>query len=247
MRRVFLCLLFLLLSIQSAPAAITELSSQRALRTGAAGVGSATLAFPGSVTAGNLLVIAGFTGGAGSSVAVSDSRSTSYTVASSVVSGGFQIFIAWGVAATTGGCTVTVDPAGTTARLSFVIDEFTGQHATPLDVNGGVATGSDASPTINITPLVADDLIVGIMAQTSGTTLTLTPGAGYTQIAETEDSANLPINGHFQVTAATTATAVNWTMSGSGAWATYAVAFKAAVTVTGGGSQIMRKRAFVGQ
>src|SRR5262245_6651392 len=110
MKRILLLCLFLQATVTHA--AITEVAGQATMKNYSTAVGSGTQAFPTNVTSGNLIVVAGFTGGGGTSVAVTDSRSTSYTVLRATIAPSNQIFIAYGVAPTSGTCTVTVDPSG---------------------------------------------------------------------------------------------------------------------------------------
>ena len=204
--------------------------SQRATNQHAS-ADSGTLAFPGNVTSGSLLIVAGAnwqSGGSTVSVGVTDTLSTSYTVVPYYV-GEFTTFIAYGVASSSGANTVTVNPAGTGNYFSYSIDEFSGQHATPLDVDGGNSTATSTSAADSITTVTANDLIIGCVSQTAATTVTFTPGGSYTQIGEQEDSGTY--QGHsavFRIVTTAQAYSVDWTLGTSQAWMAMTLAFKEA-------------------
>lgn len=174
--------------------AITEVASRRAATGNNDGVDSAALAFPNNVTSGNLLVVLGAAWGssAPTSIGVTDSRSTSYTVILGAIPSGltWRTFIAFGAAASSGAGTVTVNPSGSSAALSFSIDEFTGQHGTPTDVDGGnsvgnLTNGAPFTASDSITTEAADALIVGVMSHDAAGTA-LTAATNYTTIGENE-------------------------------------------------------------
>jgi len=212
--------------------AYSEVGSGSQRATGRhANADSGTLAFPGSVTSGNLLVVSGAnwkSGGSSVTVAVSDTRSTSYTVLETY-DGEMTLFIAYGVASSSGACTVTVDPAGTANYFSYSIDEFTGQDATPLDVDGGSSNGTSTTPADSVTTATANDLIIGVMTQSTASSISLTPGGSYTEIGEEED--NGTYQGHnavFRIVTTAQAYSVDWTMGSSQYWVAKTAAFKEA-------------------
>ena len=170
--------------------AITEVGSgsQRAAGGNNNSVAAfAALAFPASVASGSLLVAAGAAWGstaAPTSIAVTDTRGTPYTVALGTVPGGFtwRTFIAYGIAPSSGANSVTVNPAGAdgTHSGSFSIDEFTALPNTIVaSVNGGTTTGITAvDPTVNITTATAGELIIGVMSHDGGSAYLATAGTG---------------------------------------------------------------------
>lgn len=216
--------------------AITEVATRRAATGNNDGVDSAALAFPNNVTSGNLLIVAGAAWGssaAPTSIAVTDTRSTSYTVVLGTVVGTWRTFIAYGVASSSGACTVTVNPNGSSAALSFSIDEFTGQDATPADVDGGTSTGSSNTASDSITTVAANALIIAVSSQ-DGSTQALTAGAGYTTFGENETNSNNQCH-HAIFRIATTATAYTPTVTSAGvtAWGLQSHSFEPS---TGGGT-----------
>jgi hypothetical protein len=173
--------------------------SQRAASGNNNGVaGAGTLAYPANVTAGSLLVVAGAVWGSASaptSVAVTDTRGTSYTVVLGTVPTGltWRTFIAHGVAPSSGANTVSVDPQGTSS-FSFSIDEFGAQSGAPSDVDGGTTTGNiaaNASFTASdtVTTVAANALVVGVASQ-EGATRTLSAGTGNTLIGANSVNSN---------------------------------------------------------
>ena len=206
--------------------------TQRAGGSGAA-TDTATAVFPANVAADSLLIVAGAAWaalGAPASIAVTDTLATAYTVdlTAAVPGSNIRLFIARGLAPSAGACTVTVDPAGLVVDFSFSIDEFSGSHATPLDVDGGSSSGTDAAPADALTTLTANDLIIGVMAQ-DGATKTLTPGADYTQIGENETNAAMQChNAVFRIVTTAQAYTVDWTMASSSLWGAYTAAFREA-------------------
>jgi hypothetical protein len=205
--------------------------SQRAVGKGSGD--SDTTPFPANVTAGSLLIVTGavfVSGGAPASIGVTDTRSTPYTVLLGDVPGGesWRTFIAYGIAPTSGACTVTVNPAGSSGFYSYAIDEFSGPDAAPLDVNGGTSTGETNSPSDSITTGVSGALIVGVVAQ-DNSSASWTPGSGYTELGEDETYDGMPFAAEFKVAGGAGANTVDWaTLSSSSWWAAQTASFKPA-------------------
>lgn len=171
-----------------------EKASMRA--TGSLSGDSGTLAFPNNVAAGDLLICAGAawqSSGAPTGVTVTSTQTTGNwsTLLGTIFDTTQRSFIAYAVATGSGSCTVTINPAGSAADSTFSIDAFTGQHATPLDVDGGTSTGiagnSAGTASDALTPTVANDLLIGVMTHSTGGR-TLTAGADYTTIGENENN-----------------------------------------------------------
>lgn len=225
--------------------AIAEVGSgtQRATSAEFSGADSGTLAFPANVVSGNLLIVAGAAWQATSaptSIAVTDTRSTSYTVLSTTLAAGgggaVRYWIAYGLAPSSGACTVTVNPAGALADFTFSIDEFSGVSTTPLDVDGGstAGLGTDITPSDDLTTLTANDLVIGLMTDNDAT-VTITPGASYTQIGEVENNVTTQCHSAvFRLVTTAQAYTVDWScdIPNANTWGVYTAAFKAAVAVT---------------
>ena len=224
----------------------TEVASQRASTGNNNGVDSANLAFPNNVTSGNLLIVTGGVWGssaAPTSITVTDTRSTSYTVVLGDIPAGltWRTFIAYGNAGGSGACTVTVDPLGASHSLSFSVDEFTGADSSPSDVAGGTSqgnvNGSAFTASDSITTVAADALIIGVMSHEVDTR-TLTAGTNYTTIGENETNANNQCH-HAVFRIVTTAQAYTVSIdggaggaSGTPGWALQTHSFKPATSST---------------
>lgn len=219
--------------------AIAEVGSgsQRIVKTGQGDF--LTQAFPGSVTAGNLLVVLGacwVSGGAPASITVTDDRSTSYTVLSAPAggSGNFRFFIAYGIALSSGACTVTVNPAGASSDMGWVIDEFSGvDTSTPLDVDGSFTVSAVGSTTPNddITTGVVNALVLGVMSHDLAST-TITKGASYTEIGQsTSTSAAQPFSAEFRLATTASLYTVDWTLAAVRGWGVYTASFRPSTAV----------------
>lgn len=231
MRR--LLLLIVLLAPAQSLAAIAEVGSgtQRACKS-AANVDSTTQAFPGNVTAGNLLVVVGnnfHTGG--STVAISDSLGTSYTVMESNPYTDHASYIAYGIAPSSGANTVTINPTTTGNYIGVCQDEFSGvDTGSPLDVNGGVSTGTSTTAADSITTGTANALIIGVMGHRDPAgVVALTPGGSYTEIGEQQDASNQEAyNAVFRIATTAQAYTVDWTIGSSQPWFVRTASFKEA-------------------
>src|SRR5262245_10368193 len=198
-----------------------------------AGGDLASVTFPVNVSAGDLIVAIGTTWQSPTPGApvVSDNLSTptSYTVLSGLGwdNNNFRVFVAYGIAAVSGACTLTVNPPTSSVFLTFGADFFHGAPASsPLDVDGGITRGASTNPTANITTTAANALIVGWYDNGLGTGAATAPGAGYTQICEVETNGNrLQGIAEFQIVTSIGTYAVN-ASAPSGQWAINRVSFK---------------------
>mgnify|MGYP001215696728 CR=1 FL=1 len=203
--------------------------SQRATARTSSTVASLNCAFPANVVSGNLLVVGGTT--IGGNVTVTDSLGTSYTVYQGT-SGGVTTFVAFGIAPSSGANTVTVTPTST-SYVSYSINEFSGEDATPYDDDSTpVAAGTSTTPSDALVTTAAGGLVVGVVYKAG--TATITPGSGYTTIGEEEDDNTYIAHSFiFQIVGAATTYNVDWTLGSSVAWVCLGVSFKAAA---GGGT-----------
>lgn len=226
-------------------AAIAELSSQRAKATECANCDSLALAYPGNVTAGDLLVVGGNTYDTNGTTGhtVTDSVGTSYTVFNcTALTASFPNatpFIAIGIAPSSGANTVTVNPSldASANQIVFGIGEFSGTATSSiLDVDGGSSTGTSTTPSDGITTTTANDLIVGLVGfQTSAA---VTPSGSYTQIAEDQGSIN-GFNLAYQIATTATAYTADWTLGSSQQWTACTIAVKEAPAIV---NVLMRRR-----
>lgn len=210
--------------------------------------GPATLAYPGNVTAGNLLIGAGIawkTGAGVTSISIDDTLTTSYTVILSDVvtdgSGEMRVFIWYGVATGSGANTVTFGPASN-VYCSFSIDEFSGQHASPLDASTTTPnTGTSTDPTFSFNTATSDTLIIGVFGHGNGSAPSLSVDAPSSQFGESEtDNVDMAHSAAFRIISGAAGTyATDWTSSGSVHWAAIAASFAPA---SAGGSGVIRRR-----
>lgn len=179
---------------------------------------SGTLDYPGNVTAGSILWVGGaaWDSIAPTSIAISDTLHGAWPsgqVLSAQDVGNVRYWVAYFLATSSGACTVTVDPEGN-ADCSFSIDEFSGSHATPLDVNDGATSGQGDNPSGSITTVADDALITGVMTHDDDAVSSpaITVGASYTQIGESENnSTNQCHSALFRIVTTPTAYTVDWT------------------------------------
>lgn len=233
MIRRLIIIILLLIADSSAWAAIAELSGQRATATECTNCDSLALAYPGSVTAGNLLVVGGnaYDTAGTTGYTVTDSVGTSYTVyACTALTGNPNAtpFLAIGIAGGSGANTVTVNPTidASANQLVFGIGEFSGVNNPPLDVDGGSSTGTGTSASDSITTISANALILGVVG--FQTAAAVTPGGSYTQIAE-DQSALDAFNLAFRLATTATSYTVDWTLGSSQAWSACTVSVKETV------------------
>lgn len=210
----------------------------------AGGFSSTTLAFAGNVTAGDVLFAGGgfWDTSTGYTITLTDTRSTVWTVLKgtelSSLGGFFAPFLAYGVALSSGACTVTLAATGDSGSnyASFSIDEWSGgDTAALLDTNGGTSSGTSTAPSDSLTTATANCLILGVETHTNtgSGTIAITPNGSDTQIGEIESTANAPHSLVYRiVTSATSYTIGAWTLGESQAWRAQTAAFK---EDTGGG------------
>lgn len=204
--------------------AIAAVTNLRQIRVSNFATNTST-ALPNNVTSGNLLVIIGgiwntsansdiaFSAGAGSTATLGTMTTIIESTGISYAGGTGQAFISYGFVTGNGSLTILTDPqqaAGNYIACGTI--EFSGVHATPLDVNGGELYIPSGQPVDSITTLTANDLILGVMIGSAGT-LTFTPGASYTQIDEDESGAQQAFAAEYRIATTATNYTVDWTSS----------------------------------
>ena len=235
----FSVLLCLLLPIQGW-AAITEVGggSQRASGT-FSGTGAKTVAFPGNVASGSLIVVAGTVysnSGGAPSISVTDNRSPSFVVTTTVIDGQDDNFIACGFTTSSGANTISVtNSVGDASNtMWYSIDEFSGaDKASCPEVDGSISTANSTTASDSLTTLNANALVVGVMTTDSPDT-SFTPGGGWTQIAEQESHAVQSGSAIFQIVGAAGSYSPSWTLDASRIWYVSSASFKAAADETFG-------------
>ncbi len=199
-------------------------------------VNTASQAYPGNVTANSLLVCGGGVWNASlPTVQVAGSLNGSFTVLS-VAQGTGRYFLAYKIASGGGAETITVTPSTTSGNYhAWSCDEFSGvDTATPLDVDGGSATGSSTTPSDGLTTATANALLLGVMGHVTANT-SITPNGSYTQIGEEENaSLHTAFNLVFRIVTTAQAYTIDWTTGTSVTWGVYTAGFKEAATVMSG-------------
>jgi hypothetical protein len=224
--------------------AIAEVASRRASGFGNL-IDFLDVAYPGNVAAGDLLVCGGqcFCGGGASSsntLAITDTRATSYSEISFFPNGSERLWIAYGIAPSSGANTVRVEPFLAGNYISFSIDEFSGVDATtPLSVDGGGSTGTSTAPADSITTATANELVIGCMGY-DGATTTIAPGGSWTQIGEHEDNSSDEAHALlFGIVTTAQAYSVDWTLGASKLWQCMTASFKAAAVTAAQPTQMI--------
>ena len=152
---------------------------------GGATEASQSLAFPGTVTTGDFIVVAGnLYSSYSTTVGVTTNRSAPLTVidANNGVGQFLVFYIAYGFATSSGSCTVTVTPSAS-SFLSFGINAYTDvRTTTPLDVNAGLASAAGGGNTFasnDVNTTVDNALVIGIVSSNTAASPTITPDAAY--------------------------------------------------------------------
>lgn len=148
-----------------------------------------------AVTGGRMILACAHDGSTSDITAVSDTcGSSSYTTVADLGATGRVVFIAYGSSAVdaTGDCTITATVAAS-VNSNCVAMAWSGVDVDSTDNGssgsfGSTCTSTDADPagTSNV-------LFIGAGTHTGGST-TITPEAGWTEVAEDEDVTLMPIN-----------------------------------------------------
>lgn len=226
--------------------------TQRASAQSVGQVATLSLAFPGNVSAGNLVVICGAqwngTGAPAITTTGSGVSGTSWTVeysslqSSSASPFAVTTFVAWGFASANGPATVTLDyTASVSEFVSFSIDEFSDVDpggTVTVTFNGSLfGGGASTTPTASVTPDQPDSLVITV-AGPDGAPPTMTVNAPWTEIGQVSNNANS--QSHvvaFQTGMPATPTTASITLGSSITWSATSVAFSPAAPSTcfGGG------------
>jgi hypothetical protein len=198
---------------------------------------SATLAFVSNVVSGRLLTCSGgcWNGSSITDVVVTSDRTTGNwtTVMGPVVSGTpNRTWIAYAVATSSGACTVTINPNAGGAYSTHYIAEWSDNHATPLDVDGGSSTGASTTASDAVTTIDANTLVLAMVTHGSSGSFSITEdtGGGWTKLGEDEGTANCPSACEYQIFTSAGAKTASWTFGASLNWAAQTLSFKAAAS-----------------
>lgn len=217
---------------------ITEIGggSQRASVQSTSGLaigGTTNVAYPGNVTSGNMLIVAGslwWQSGPGEDLTITDTLGTSWTVTYYTgVSATWKTYIAMGIAPSSGANTVNLGVTSVNSGIRSVggaIDEFSG--VTQLDVDGSGSTGTSTTASDGITTVASSSLIIGVMSQDGSTmSLTLQDTPNWTLIAEDEDNTGAQcFSVGFRIVSSATAYTYSTTLGSSALWGAQTMSFK---------------------
>lgn len=210
--------------------AIAELTGQRATTSSGSTSTTLTLAYPGNVTAGNVLVVGGSVVGN-----PSYARPSISATGTGAPTTGWRLIVSPGRAGTTGGdarsfiayaeagasdaCTVSLALNGLASFASYSITEFSG--ASLSLANTAAAYGTSTDPQVSVAA-VSGALVLGCAMwrlNTSGT-----PDGAWVQIGEIENwSTSTTHNLVRQIASSTTTWTPDWTVGSSADWAALAV------------------------
>lgn len=144
----------------------------------------------GTVAAGNLAVLIFGAAGA-TTLGASDDAGNTWAIGKSQANGTSQtVAIAWSLLANniTTGNTVTATTSSAQS-VGGALWEFSGSAASPADQTAGTSgSGNSLSGGTTATLTQADELVIAAFAwnQASGSTVTVTPGTGYSQASASE-------------------------------------------------------------
>ena len=196
------------------------------------GVTSGAATFGSNVSSGSLIVVCVslFAAGGSNVSSITDTLGNTYaqddTVTFSLATCRTSIWRAFNSGA--GANTVTVN-LNATSDLTFTISEFSGALTTDPNDASNNATGVDQSPTVSVTAVDANVMMVGSFSH-DNTDRTMTSGSGYALLAENEGGTlNMPIHSEFQEFTSAGAKTVNGTVgTGSVGWGICGCAYKPA-------------------
>lgn len=224
--------------------AFAEISAQRASSAASGSSLTKSVAYPGNVGVGNLLVLGGSYEMATTTAPFITATGAGAPLASTwVVQRSWYAqslngtWIAYAPAGANGACTVTVNwmtvgAATGSSYGTFSITEFTGFGGQTSSLQ---ALGSSTSPAPGTLHVTDTDLILG--AVTFRGTTTVTAPAGWTQIGEQETfGTDVTHQFAYKIATATGTEAPVWTLGASNLWVAQAIGLSLVGTVTPGGS-----------
>ena len=217
-------------SAESAPASVTTPSAIAPSLVQAAGSTSATVTLPTASTQGDLLVLAAsvYTGATDNLTSVTDTGGNAWTRIGAYSASGHnsdgELWYCPNAQPTTA---VTVHQA-TVVNTALGLQEFAGVTPTsPLDVAAGTSSTSSVAAAGPVTPLAANELLVGFAAG-HGSTSPMTVGAGFSsQPQQTTGASFASLVTGYRVLSAPSAQSFTATFPTAMYWAAGIVAFKA--------------------
>jgi hypothetical protein len=211
--------------------AVTELTGQRATKKITSPAASTTQAYPGNVTIGDLLLVGGahyISSGSGvDSVTASGAgapASWTFILATQQVQPGGtpHSWLAYGVAAATGACTISCNCSSGTSYISVSQTEF--QNVIAFQVDGGTSKSFSNSAADSLTVGFSNELIVGLAAWNNN--ITATEAGGWTLIGKIEDwSGSMPHSLIYQIGTSAGSYTPTWGLSSTVDWTAQSIAF----------------------
>lgn len=223
-----------------------------------AGAASLAVAFPGSVTSGNLLVLTMARGSAGGSdpMAVGDISQSAGTATlgsfqldrgheQAIGGSNYQNVAIYSVPVTgTGSCTLSVGGGAGADYWGVAVQEYSGADTSASRVNA-VNSGVGTSTTVvsGTAATGGDGLLVGAATLWGSSSISITPQAAWAQVAEEEDGSLWQMFASAdQSVASDTTDEAEWTLGSSLQFAAAVVAYK----IPGGGPSCSQSIALMG-
>lgn len=235
---------------------ITAVGSQAGGATPVDSGTSIARAFGSNVTAGNLIVVvcvkytpstdAFVSGDCTKSAGTATVGTIRFTTPVQIeTEGGFASVGIWYVDVTgTGSCTMTVAGAVAGSYLLLATSEWAASTgwtaASCLEDDATSSSGTNSATSATSTDLIsaAGGLFIGGLSVNSGSTVTITPEAAFTEIYESQDGSAHQVGSMiYRISSGALTDAVEWAMSGtSEGWSAAGALFKETTPGGGGGS-----------
>jgi hypothetical protein len=238
---------------------IAQVASQKASGLGdnlGAGVGVA-VAYPGQVTAGNLLLIYGMkfsetvdpvvvgdlTKTAGTAtlgtITLDETQNSNYSGTACEATAVFSVPVTG-----SGSCTMTLAGATAGAYLFVAVDEFSGVDTTGTRVDGiNAGSGNTTAPDTGTVTSTAGALLAAAMANDAGVNEAITEDAAFTLEAESEDGATHAVGSAiFRIVTSSTGDSGSWGLAATRHWSASLAVYKAAADAAGWGALLDRSR-----
>jgi hypothetical protein len=200
---------------------------------GSGSVSFVTIAYPGDVKAGSLLIAGGSTNVADQPLgAVKDSQSNVWSRHGIGQRGTFERVAVFSAVSKGGGpCSVTLTPAAADFASLALVEADGVWDAARVDVNGFTSQSGNNSknPTTGNLVTKGAAFLFGWLTHGGSGVVTIAPAAGWTQIYENENTANMPVNSMYRNEPSEGTFAAQWTLGAASPWVCALVAFREAL------------------
>lgn len=188
-----------------------------------------------TTTSGSLIVVTCYGYGASSTPIASnctDSKGNTYSLADAIGNGGAEVVAIFYAENITGGASHTVSvnlPGGAFATNIDVLEVTGAATATSLDKHvTGTGTGTNPVTSATGTLSQADEIIICVFAQDTGTNNAISPAATWSSGgSEPDGTAHMVGATAYKIVSATTTTSHTWSDASSGSYRTVIASFKA--------------------